>query len=77
MSTGQRRIIQEFRDITGQNERVASDHLRRHGWNLQEAVQFYYRTLGEAPVKQGNKTKIKKIFDKYAGKIIEKTISQP
>jgi len=71
MSTsGQKRSINEFRNITGCTEKIATDWLKKYNWNLERAVDAYLTQKTGGPVKPEKKvdtSKLSKIFDKYAG----------
>ena len=50
---------------------MANEILKRHGWNLRRALDYYYDNRHRYPQaknqKKGDKKKLAALFDKYAG----------
>jgi DCN1-like protein 1/2 len=68
MSSSQRKALKDFRQITGANDKVAKDCMARHGYKLDQAMDYYFNNRSSFPsAKSGDQNKIKKIFDKYCG----------
>jgi len=70
-TTAQKNSIKEFKSICGATEKVASDLLKKYNYNVEQALDHYYthgsNTSGSiSSGKSGDKSKITKIFEKYA-----------
>jgi len=72
MSSAKDKAKEQFKSVTGATESVALECLKKHNYNLQRALNYYYSTSSitkpstTSPAK-GDKAKIEKIFNKYAG----------
>jgi len=72
MSTAaQKKSIKEFKSICGASEKVAGDLLKKFNFNVEQALDHFYTHGGSVSPssgsgKSGDKSKISKIFDKYA-----------
>jgi DCN1-like protein 1/2 len=67
MSTAaQKKAIKEFRGLcSGASEATATKILSKFNYNIEQAVDHYFQTEGKSSG-NGDKSKINKIFDKYA-----------
>jgi len=72
MSTAaQKKSIKDFKSVCGATEKVAGDLLKKYNYNVEQALDHFYTHGGSTDVtvgsgKAGDKSKISKIFDKYA-----------
>eukprot|EP00455_Lapot_gusevi_P038028 TRINITY_DN4264_c0_g1_i2.p1 TRINITY_DN4264_c0_g1~~TRINITY_DN4264_c0_g1_i2.p1 ORF type:complete len:261 (-),score=88.89 TRINITY_DN4264_c0_g1_i2:106-888(-) len=68
LTNQQKKILKDFQNVTGATAKVAEDTLKRHKWNLEQAVDSFF---GAGPARQqreqkmGDETKLNRIFDRY------------
>lgn len=61
----QKQAITQFQTITETDKNSAIKELKRHGWNLDEAIAQYFGSTGGGAAPSSWKAPIGKIFDKY------------
>jgi len=74
MSTAkEKKAVKEMKNVCGATEKVATELLKKYNWNVEQALDHFYTHGGSAdpthdfsPKKGGDKSKVSKIFDKYA-----------
>jgi DCN1-like protein 1/2 len=76
MSTpAQKKALKEFKAVTNTSDKVATEALKKTNWDLERALDGFFNKGGEAKASgfsfgsdsKVDKTKLGKIFDKYAG----------
>lgn len=66
-SSQQKRSIKEFKTISGVSDKIAKDVLSSNGYNLEMALDDFFNNRHKYPAtKKGSKSKLEKIFAKYA-----------
>jgi len=75
-TTAQKKSIKDFKGICGATDKVAADLLKRYNYNVEQALDHFYTHGGStSPTadysgsygsKKADKSKLTKIFDKYA-----------
>jgi DCN1-like protein 1/2 len=71
-TASQKKALKEFKAIvSGVTEKVATECLTKQQWNVERALDHYYQNAklygSSTSGKGGDKAKLNKIFDKYAG----------
>jgi len=69
--TSKQKSVDQFKNVTGASDSVATECLKKFNYNVQRAINHYYTNMPKspppAPVAKGDKAKLGKIFDKYSG----------
>jgi len=65
--------VDQFKQVTGCDDKTADECLKKHNYNLQRSLNYYYSNRARfpaaaaSPVKKADKSKLEAIFDKYSG----------
>ncbi|CAD7704543.1 unnamed protein product [Ostreobium quekettii] len=65
LSRAQKEEVKQFRTITGAVEKVAIEYLKAEGWNLQNAIGYYYTSPPAMPAPKVNRKAIERLWAKY------------
>jgi len=69
--TSKQKSVDQFKNVTGASDSVATECLKKFNYNVQRAINHYYTNMPKSPpptpVTKGDKAKLGKIFDKYSG----------
>jgi len=67
-SAHEKKQVTQFKNITGSTESVAKDYLKKHSWDLEQAMDAFFSASKKAePAKKVDTGKLDKLFNKYQG----------
>eukprot|EP01083_Nonionella_stella_P114844 339928_1 len=67
LSGAQRQKVQQFRAITTTSDAIAQQLLSSNEWNMEYAMDYFYNNQHKFPTVQvGDRSKLERIFNKYA-----------
>ncbi|KAG2393904.1 hypothetical protein C9374_003668 [Naegleria lovaniensis] len=66
LTSSQKSVVQQFRNITSTSEKVATEYLKKSNWELDRAVDDYYNSTGGSLSSSASTSKeMEQAFDKY------------
>jgi len=79
-SAAQKKAVKEFKNVTSASDKIASEILSSHSWQLEEALDYFFShrhlypsvSSSTSTAPKVDQTKLNKLFDKYAAKSDEK-----